>query len=217
MQHLHVERERQQRVEQAPGPAAHRILVIAEMGQRRVDEGVERRERFLAVERPAQLPGLRVAEALYTAAFDERPQGAMVMDRTRIRRLWRRARPGSAVVVVVVPRAALRLAARIQQQAVPAAHVAVEVLHQPLLAAREDAGQLVARSQEVFSVDLSRLERLLHGPAAQRRVQPPLIRRLPFDALHAVALREGREIRSDRLPVLRVVQRQEVHAVACLA
>ena len=129
VQHFGVEREGQQRMEQSRAARAHGIFVRAEMRQRGGDELMKPRQCLGPVQRPAQCVGLRVAKAWHPCGLDGGPQ--------------------DAVVVVVVPLPALGLARPVDQHAVALAHAAVEVLHEPLLAAFEHLGHFGAGGVEV--------------------------------------------------------------------
>ena len=73
VEHFHVQRERQQRMEQAPGLAAHGILEIAKMRQGMHDEGIELLQRLSPVQRPGQPVRAGRAEALHAGGDDAFP------------------------------------------------------------------------------------------------------------------------------------------------
>jgi hypothetical protein len=77
--------------------------------------------------------------------------------------------------VVVVPLAAFGLARLVDQHAVALAHAAVEVLHEPLLAALEHLGHFGAGGVEVFAADGLHGKGLQGTPGAQLLVQPPFV------------------------------------------
>ena len=196
MQHLGVQGEREQRVEQARRLGAHRILVLAEPGQCLFAEGVQIGQRLVAVQRPAQRIGLRSAEAGHARGLDGAPQGAVIVWPAPVRGRGRRAGPGGTVVLVEVPASAGRRPVGFQQHAQPASHVAVEGFHAPLPACTEQLTRLVARGEEVHVRRAFHRDGERGRPVAQLRVQSPLVRGL-------VGERRGAVEREQRVQVLR--------------
>ena len=180
-------------MEQPPAAGAHGVLVVAEAGQGVGDEGVELGQRLGPVEGPRQVAGLGVAEAGHAGRLDCLPQGAVVVAGARVAGLGRRAGPGLAVVVVEVPLAAHRLVA-LQQHLVAAAHGAVEVLHQPLLAALEELGGLAAGGVEVLAIHHPRRDLEFAGVIGELGVEAPFVGLLVLKSAGAVGDDEGVEV-----------------------
>ena len=128
-------------------------------------------------------------------------------------RQCRCAGPGLAVVVVVVPLPAFGLTRCVDQHAVALARAAVEVLHEPLLAAFEHLGHFGAGGVEVFAADSLHSKGLLCTPGAQLLVQPPFVGLLVLQRLRAVVGHEGGQVVGDGLAVAGVVNRHVAHAV----
>ena len=217
LQHLHVQGEGQQRVKEPAGALAQGVLEVAEMGQGVLDEGRQVRAGLVGVQWPGQAIGLRVAERGDASVDDGLPEFAVVVRRTPVCGLWRLAGPGLAVVGVEVPLATLGLAVGGHQHAMLAAHVPVEVLHQPLLAACEEPRRFVSLGEEVLGVDLLHVQSL--GPAVLRPpfqglVQAPFIRALIDHGVGLMVVDEGVEVGRDALAVAGVVDGDVAHAVA---
>ena len=70
IEHLGVEGKRQQRVKHSPGAMAHRVLKVAEVRQRLLDEGIELLQGVGAIERPGQLCRVGFAEAVDACGDD---------------------------------------------------------------------------------------------------------------------------------------------------
>nr|GEU28581.1 hypothetical protein [Tanacetum cinerariifolium] len=216
-QHLDVHGKRQQRVEQAPRLETHRILELAEVGQGVLDETLELRQRFVAVERPAETGGVRRAEAFRARRFDGRPQRAVVVPAAQVGRLPRDAFPRCAVVMVEVPLTAGRLAVVGHQDAVAHAHVAVKMLHQPAVAAREQLRRLVARRIKMFGVGQRGGDGQCGRVIGQLAIEPVFVGRLPRERLRVVARDQPVEIGRQRLQVVGIVDGEVMHAVAGIA
>ena len=205
-------------MEQSRGLAGHRVLEITKLGQRGGDEGVEAGQGLGAVERPAQVRGLGAAEAGHACGLQHVPQGAVVVPGAPVGGFGRRAGPGLAVVRVVIPLPAFGRAAGVQQQMMAAAHVAVEVLHQPLLAPAHQRRQFIAGAQKVLAVDGFAVQGpgldLGRGPLLQLGVEAPFIGLLPLHGLGTIEPGECGEVVGNRLAVAGVVQGHIAHAVA---
>ena len=93
------------------------------------------------------------------------------------------------------------------------AHAAVEVLHEPLLAALEHFGHFSAGGVEVLAADGMHRKGLLCTPGAQLLVQPPFVGVLVLQRLRAVVGHEGGQVVGDGLAVAGVVNRHVAHAV----
>ena len=212
-QHFGVEREGQQGVKEPRALGAHGVFIRAKVGQRGGNEVVKPGQCLGPIQRPAQRVGLRVAKALHACGLEGGPQGAVVVRGAGVGRQCGGAGPGLAVVVVVVPLAAFGLACLIDQHAVALAHAAVEVLHEPLLAAFEHLGHFGAGGVEVFAADSLHGKGLLCTPGAQLLVQPPFVGVLVLQRLRAVVGHEGGQVVGDGLAVAGVVNRHIAHAV----
>lgn len=131
----------------------------------------------------------------------------MVVLRPPVGGLGRGAGPGLAVVVVKVPLPAFGLAVGVQQHLVAAAHVAVEVLHQPLAAPVHQGGQVAPGGQKVLAVHRLAGQGLEGGSGTvlQLGIEPPFVGLLPLHGLRAVVRGQGGQVVRDGLAVARVV------------
>ena len=201
-------------MEQARCARVHGVLVVAEMRQRLVDEGVEVGQGLVAVERPAQVGGVRIAEAGDAGGLDAAPQRRMVVAVAPVGRHRGGARPGLAVLGVEVPAPALRARRPGHQDAVALAQVAVEGLHGPPLPFAEEGGGFVAPGEEMRAVDRLRGDGEAGGVVGELAVEAPFVGFQIFEALAAVAGDQRVEVVRQRLAVGRVVDGEVVHGVA---
>ena len=201
-------------MEQARRLCGQRVFVVAKVRQRGGDEGVQAVQGLGAVQRPAQRGGLRRAKAGHARALYHGPQGAVVVLRAPVGGLRRGAGPGLAVVMVKVPLPAFGLAVGVQHHLVAAAHVAVEVLHQPLAAPVHKSGQVAPGGQEMLAVHRLAGQGLRCCPVPQLGIEPPFVGLLPLHGLGTIVRGQGGQVVRDGLAVAGVVQRHIAHAVA---
>ena len=201
-------------MEQARGLAGHGVFIVAKVRQGVGDEGLQTGQCLGTVQRPAHGVGLRLAKAVDAAALQHGPQCAVVVRGAPVLRLWRGAGPGLAVVMVKIPLTACGLIVLVQQQAVAAAHAAVEMLHQPLAAPVHLGGQIVPRRQKVFAVYRAAVQWGGAGPVLQLGIEPPFVGLLPLHRVGAVVRGQCSQVVGDGLAVAGVVKRHITHAVA---
>ena len=164
----------------------HRILVVAELRQRALHEGGERRFRVGA--RDGEPERRQIAEVPAEAGLDQRqhlPGDGIgcALPGARHEQVSGRGLP---VVGVEIPLAARRLVA-VHQQSRPAPHVAVEMFQAQLLAARGPGPERLGRAQEAVvrqDVDRQREPRL---PACLHLQDPPFAGLGDDDAFRPVA------------------------------
>ncbi len=169
---------------------------------------------FGSVERPGELARLRFAEAADPGGYNGSPQRGMVMPLAAIGRHGGLPSPGLAVVLIIIPASGNRLAAVLHQHAMPNPHVPVEVLHQPLPPAAEQARGFISASQKMFAI---------HHPAGYGQplrvalelfIQPPLVRRLILQSRGALFAYQLVQVRCERVRVARVIDSEIPHTMA---
>ncbi len=175
-QQLEVERGRQQRVVKAGLALPHRVLVLPEQRQPLCDERIQRGVGLRRGQRPVER--IEAAGMCPEARLDQRQHPTRDVVRRERRRSRQQARPFPAerlaVVGVVVPRTAGRLAVVIEQHALAPAQPAVEVLHAQRLAALRPRGELARLAQEVRVGSLRPRDAGIRHRARQRLRQSPL-------------------------------------------
>jgi hypothetical protein len=93
-------------------------------------------------------------------------------------------------------------------------HMAVKVLHHPLLTARKQPRCLVAQGVEVLAFHHAAGDGSAPPIVGQLRVESPFVGRLVFKGSDVEANHQRIEVIRQRLPVVRIIDRQVVHAVS---
>ena len=106
----------------------------------------------------------------------------MVMQWPAIHRFGRLAAPRFAVLGIEIPLPASGITVRLQQHAVPAAHVPVKIFHAPLFLAGEQIPGFESVGEKVHAGSLAALEAASGKPGIELRIQTVFIRGLPFKA-----------------------------------
>ena len=141
----------------------------------------------------------------------------MVMHGARVLRLGGRAAPGLAVIVVEVPLAADGVFRVFHQHLVRSAHLAVEELHQPLLAPGKNIGRLVAGRIEMLAVDHQPGDARAPPGLVQLLVEAPFVGRLVLDGAGVILEQQRFDILRYRTRAGSVADGDVMHGVAIRA
>ena len=182
-------------MEQARGLAAHGIFKIAKMRQRCLDEGIQRCQRFNAIDGPSHAGCLRIHQNCSRRTVVTKSTGTVVMQGRVTSTGSARGFPAKACGCRDRSSiATFWLAIGIHQQPKSTTHVAIKVFHQPLFTPTKQLSYFVSGRSESAAADLIRCERLLLCPKFVIGRAGATVRLLPGQMFGTVMPHQSRQV-----------------------